>query len=68
MSEIHTRTKLNRDQAKHLAGTFRVVAIAQFGFFGYHGLMEWSMQWPSFVFSALCFIGLENAALWTLKE
>ncbi|MHB8408284.1 MAG: hypothetical protein ACYDHY_09400 [Acidiferrobacterales bacterium] len=60
--------KLNKEQAKHLAGTFRVIAIAQFGFFGYHGLIKWATQWETFVWSAFLFAGLEIASIWVLKE
>ncbi len=53
---------------KHLADTFRIIAIAQFGFFGYHGLIKWATQWETFVWSAFLFAGLEIASIWVLKE
>ena len=47
---------------------FRIVAIAQFGFFGYHGLVNWSTQWATFVWSAAVFIMCEGAAIWFLED
>jgi len=59
--------RFNREQAKHLADTFRVVAIAQFGFFGYHGLVKWVTQWETIVWSAVLFVGLEIASIRVLR-
>ena len=60
--------RINKEQAKHLADSFRIVAIAQFGFFGYHGLVNWSTQWATFVWSAAVFIMCEGAAIWFLED
>lgn len=32
--------QLNDEQAKHVADTLRIVAVAEFGFFGYTGGLE----------------------------
>ncbi|HYW75475.1 MAG TPA: hypothetical protein VFA48_02470 [Gammaproteobacteria bacterium] len=55
-------------QAKHLADTCRVIAIGEFGFFGYHALSHWTADWVTLVWSAGMFVGWEIAAIWTLKE
>ena len=60
--------RLNRDQAKHFSDTLRTVAIAQFGFFGYHGLVEWATQRFTFVWSAALFSTLEWFAIRLLGE
>ncbi len=68
MLKLKNTMKLNKEQAKHLAGTFRVVAIAQFGFFGYHGLVSDPSRWIAVLWSVMFFIGLEFAAIWILEE
>jgi len=60
--------RLNQVQAKHLADTCRVIAIGEFGFFGYHALSHWTADWVTLVWSAGMFVGWEIAAIWTLKE
>lgn len=60
--------KLNREQAKHLAETMRIVAIAQFGYFGYYGLIHWTTQRSQFVLSSLLFVIIELLAVALLTE
>lgn len=60
--------RFNKEQAKHLADTFRIVAIAQFGFFGYHGLIKWPEGWAAFVWSAILFAVLDWVAVRLLEN
>ncbi|WP_145930813.1 hypothetical protein [Acidihalobacter prosperus] len=60
--------KLNQEQARHLADTFRIVAVAQFGFFGYHGLVEWNTHGFTLLWSTAVFIVSEWLAVRLLKE
>lgn len=62
------RFRLNKDQAKHLADTFRVIAIGEFGFFGYHALKHPSADWHMLVWAMALFVFLEIASIWTLQE
>ncbi|MHB8409558.1 MAG: hypothetical protein ACYDHY_15950 [Acidiferrobacterales bacterium] len=68
MLKLKNTMKLNKEQTKHLADTFRIIAIAQFGFFGYHGLIKWATQWETFVWSAAVFVVCEWAAVWFLED
>ena len=52
--------QLNDEQAKHAADTLRVVAIAQFGFFGYAAGLE-RRDWWLMVASSLVFIFILSA-------
>lgn len=58
--------ELNKEQAKHLADTLRVVAIAQFGYFGYDSLKVG--MWPMVAVSFLLFVALEFLALTALED
>jgi len=55
---------MNNEQAKHLAGTLRAVAFAQFAVYGYTALQQ--SDWLSFFVSTLTFIWLEQLALLAL--
>lgn len=57
--------KLNREQAKHLAETLRIVAIAQFGVYGYHGITGGLMG--NVIASAFLFVYLEFVAVFLLE-
>ena len=52
--------QLNDEQAKHAADTLRVVAITQFGFFGYAAGLE-RRDWWLMVASPLVFIFILGA-------
>lgn len=45
--------RLNPEQAKHLADTWRVIAIGEVGFFGYHALKHPSANWQMLVWSTV---------------
>lgn len=58
--------KLNEEQAKHLADTARLVAIAQFAAFGYTSFAE--QQYLMTILSALVFAEFESLALLLLGD
>lgn len=58
--------KLNEEQAKHLADTARLVAIAQFASFGYTSFAE--QQYLMTILSALVFAEFESLALLLLGD
>lgn len=60
--------KFNHEQARHLADTCRVIAIGEFGFFGYHALKHPSADWRMLAWSTVVFVVLEIASIWTLQE
>ncbi|HQU15473.1 MAG TPA: hypothetical protein PLO69_05130 [Gammaproteobacteria bacterium] len=57
---------LNRQQAAHLADTIRIVAFAEFGFFGYHNLLRWPIYWYVLVWAAMVFLVAEAIAVTVL--
>lgn len=57
---------MNKEQAKHLAGTFRAIAFGQFAAFGYVAFLQES--WLSVAVSALLFIWLETLSLLALRR
>ena len=57
---------MNKEQAKHLSGTLRAVAFAQFAAYGYVGFQE-SDGMPVLI-STLLFLWLEILSLLLLKE
>ncbi|MDH4275841.1 MAG: hypothetical protein OEW08_12465 [Gammaproteobacteria bacterium] len=57
--------KLNKEQAKHLADTLRVVAVAEFGYFGYAGLN--GKEWGMVAISTVAFILIEYLAFRSLE-
>ena len=59
--------RLNSEQAKHVAETLRIIAIAEFGFFGYTGGLE-HRDWLFVALSVGVFAILEGAAILTLRE
>ena len=58
--------KLNNEQAKHLAGTLRIVAVAQFAAFGWAAIQ--SSDWLGTLWPTTLFILLEFIALYALQE
>lgn len=60
--------RLNKEQAKHLADSTRIVAIAQFGYFGYHGLVEWKGHWFTLVWAVFTYVAFEWFAVRLLQE
>jgi len=59
--------RLNNEQAKHVADTLRVAAVAEFGFFGYTGGLE-HHDWLLVLLSVCIFVLIEGAAVLTLRE
>lgn len=59
------RMKLNNEQAKHLADTLRIIAVAIFSLFGYNGVMH--REWLQISLSTLIFCWLEAMALFVLS-
>lgn len=59
---------LNHDQKHHLATTFRIIGIAFFGYFGYHGLKDFSEQWFLVLWSASVFLLTEFSAIIILED
>ena len=59
--------RLNNEQAKHIADTLRIIAVAEFGFFGYTGGLEHG-DWLFVALSVGVFALLEWAAILTLRE
>ncbi len=58
--------KLNEEQAKHLADSARVVAIAQFAAFGYTAVVN--QQYSIAILSTLWFIAAEWLAVLLLED
>lgn len=59
-------SKLNREQAKHLAETARIVAVAQFAAFGYTSLSD--HQYLLTPMSAVLFAEIELVAVLLLGD
>ncbi len=59
--------RFNDRQAKHVADTLRIIAVAEFGFFGYTGGLEHG-RWLFVAASIGGFAILEWAAILTLRE
>ncbi|WP_298135818.1 hypothetical protein [Acidiferrobacter sp.] len=59
--------RLNGEQAKHVADTLRIAAVAEFGFFGYTGGLE-HHDWLLVLLSVCVFILIDGAAALTLRE
>ncbi len=57
--------KLNKEQAKHLADTARIVAVAQFAAFGYTATVN--QQYLIAVISSLWFFAAEWLAVMLLE-
>lgn len=57
---------LNKEQAKHLAETARVVAIAQFAAFGYTAVVN--QQYSIAMLSTLWFVAAEWLAVMLLED
>lgn len=53
---------LNRKQAEHYADTARIIALAQFGIFGYHGIIHLHTHWYALVWSTVTFVVIEALA------
>lgn len=60
-------TRFNDEQARHIADTLRVAAVAEFGFFGYTGGLE-HRDWLLALLSACVFVLIESAAVLTLRK
>lgn len=58
----------NGEQKHHLATTFRIVGIAFFGYFGYHGLNNFGVRWPLVLWSAIVFLLMEFNAIKILED
>ncbi len=54
---------MNAEQKKHLASVLNVVALAQFGFYGYHALVTHPVNWVTLTESAIEFVFLEFLAI-----
>ena len=54
---------VNKEQAKHIADTIRVLAIAEFGFFGYHNLQRWPHHWYVTIWAVAVFVVAEALAV-----
>ena len=59
--------RLNREQAKHIADTSRIIAITEFGFFGYTGGIQ-HHDWVLITLAVAAFIAFEVAAVLILGE
>lgn len=59
--------RLNGEQAKHVAETLRIVAVAEFGFFGYTAGLE-RHDWWLMAASLLSFTLIEYAAVLILGD
>ena len=59
--------QLNNEQAKHIADTLRIAAVAEFGFFGYTGRFE-QRAWLLVFLAIIIFALTESAAVLILKE
>lgn len=57
---------MNKEQARHLAGTLRAVAFAQFATYGYVAFQQ--EIWVSVVISALLFVWLEVLSFLSLRR
>jgi hypothetical protein len=58
--------KLNREQAKHLAETARLIAVAQFAAFGYTSIVN--HQYLLTILSTVIFVELELVAVLLLGD
>jgi len=56
---------MNKDQAKHFAGTLRAIAFAQFATYGYVSFQQ--ETWTGLAISSVLFIWLESIAFFALK-
>ena len=59
--------RFNDEQARHIADTLRIAAVAEFGFFGYAGGLEYH-DWLVALLSACVFALIESAAILILRE
>ncbi len=59
--------QLNDEQAKHVAETLRIIAIAEFGFFGYTGGLV-HRNWLFVALAVGVFALFEGAAILTLRK
>ena len=57
---------INKEQAVHLAETLRIVALAQFGFFGYTALKHVDKHWFILLWCSVWFVYLELCAVFLL--
>ena len=60
--------KFNIDQSKHLAGTLRAVAFAQFATFGYKSYVDESGSLITLFLSVLSFFWIELLSLNVLRN
>ena len=59
--------QLNGEQAKHLAGTFRIIALGEFGIVGYQRILAFPQHWFLLLWSSILFVVMEWFALRTLR-
>lgn len=57
---------MNKEQARHIAGTLRAIAFAQFATYGYVAFQQ--ETWTGVVISALLFIWLEALSFLSLRR
>ena len=57
---------MNREQAKHLAGTLRAIAFAQFATYGYVGFQN--LIWLPVIISTILFVWLEVLSFLMLRK
>ena len=56
---------MNKEQARHMAGTLRAIAFAQFATYGYVAFQQ--ETWSAVTISSMLFIWLEGLSFFALK-
>lgn len=56
---------MNKEQARHIAGTLRAIAFAQFATYGYVAFQQ--ETWSAVAISSILFIWLEGLSFFALK-